>query len=48
VGRGKEEVFDGAEDEEEGGGLVMVRWHTRPQSIRQTSGKCVLLKEMGI
>ena len=24
--RGEEEVFDGAEDEEEGGGLVRVRW----------------------
>lgn len=38
-GRGEEEVFDGAEDEEEGGGLVRVRWRTRPQFIRQTSEK---------
>ena len=35
-GRGEEEVFDGAEDEESGGGLVRVRWQARPQSIRQT------------
>jgi hypothetical protein len=35
--RREEEVFDGAEGEEEGGGLVRVRveaWYTRPQSIR--------------
>ena len=47
-GRGEEEVFDGGEDEEEGGGLARVRWYTRPQSTRQTSGKCVSLKEVGV
>lgn len=42
---GKKEVFDGAEDEEEGGGLVRVRWGTRPQSAKQTSGKGISLWE---
>lgn len=46
--RGEEEVFDGAEDEEEGGGLVRVRWRTRPQFMRQTSEKENLSMEVSM
>lgn len=46
MSRGEKEVFDGAEDEEEGGGLMRVRWRTRAQLIRQTSDKANLSVEV--